>query len=125
MAALTPEKPTVYNVKVFGRFVIALATIVIVLAVPVAQLRWFEIDRACCCPDPEKCHCPDHDPSESTDPAMRSCHTQQTFANAPLPAFEPVAPITVGSVERAAEDIIYPRPEPAAPPEPRRADAPS
>lgn len=35
--------------------------LIVALAMPVSQLRTMSVVKACCCPDPSNCHCPDHD----------------------------------------------------------------
>jgi hypothetical protein len=60
----------------------------VALAVPVAQLRLDRIVIDCCCPDPSNCHCPDHKPDHSSQPAMRACHrTQHQLVSPQAPAF--------------------------------------
>jgi hypothetical protein len=66
-------------------FVVAL---VVALAVPVAQLRTDRVVIDCCCPDPSNCHCPDHNPDHSSQPAMRDCHrTRHQLVSPQAPAF--------------------------------------
>ena len=100
--------------------------IVVALALPVSQLRTVAIIKACCCPDPSRCHCPDHQPEPSGQPTMRACHnTERAIHGAQLPAFEApaiaVAPAPVAAV--IVPPARLPAPHPA--PHPARPDAPS
>lgn len=100
--------------------------VVVALAVPVAQLRTVSIIKTCCCPDPDRCHCPDHTPDTSTQPSMRACHNSERAIVAPeLPAFHAPAVAIVATPVRVviarAPAIVAPHP---APP-PTRPDAPS
>jgi hypothetical protein len=112
------------------RLVAAAATyvvaIVLAICVPFSQLQTIAEQIECCCPDPEQCKCPDHNPDEGTQSKMQACHkTQQTFVAPAFPAF--VAP-AVAAVARP--DPVAVAPPPALPvphpsPPPRRPDAPS
>lgn len=66
-------------------YVVAL---VVALAVPISQLRTISIVTTCCCPDPAKCHCPDHKADHSKVPSIRACHKSSHEIVAPqLPSF--------------------------------------
>lgn len=100
--------------------------IVVALAVPVSQLRTISIIKACCCPDPVHCHCPDHKPDPSSQPSIRACHnTERVIAAPELPAFRaPIAAVVaVPATALIAFDHAIPAPHPAPPPV--RPDAPS
>lgn len=100
--------------------------IVLALGVPVSQLRTVSTRSECCCPDPERCKCPDHQGDESPQPTMRACHkTQQQFVSPVLPAFVPPTPelAFVARPSAALPVFVLPAPHPA--PAPRRPDAPS
>ena len=61
--------------------------LIVALAVPVSQLRTISVVTECCCPDPAKCHCPDHKPDHSKLPSIRACHKSVELASpAPAPA---------------------------------------
>ncbi len=104
-------------------FVVA---ILLALAVPVSQLRTVTITKSCCCPDPTKCHCPDHDPHKSSQSELRACHQSQHAHVAPTtPAFtHPVVAMTAAPVIPALAPLSPIRAPHAAPP-PVRPDAPS
>lgn len=100
--------------------------ILVALAVPVTQLRTVMIVKACCCPDPSNCHCPDHKADPSQQPSMRACHNTERAIVAPeLPAFRapPVAVALAPAVATAPAASPIPAPHPAPPP--TRPDAPS
>ena len=112
------------------RAVTALSTLVVAIllmfAVPVSQLRTVSITKSCCCPDPTKCHCPDHCPSKGSQSELRACHQSQEVVVAPtLPAFtQPVVAIALAPVRQVAapvHQIHEPHPAPPA----RRPAAPS
>lgn len=96
------------------------------LAVPVSQLRTISILRECCCPDPDDCHCPDHQPDAGDHAAMRMCHSTQHVAVSPeLPVFDPpevaATPVTTVVAVVIAPGLASPHAAPA----PTRLDAPS
>jgi hypothetical protein len=100
--------------------------IVVALAVPVSQLRTIAIIKTCCCPDPARCHCPDHKPETSHQPAMRACHNSERAIVAPeLPTFSSprIAVVVTPVVASLAPAPSIPSPHPAPPP--ARPDAPS
>lgn len=104
-------------------FVVA---IVLALTVPVSQLQTVSNTKSCCCPDPERCHCPDHLPGTSTQPSMRACHQTSHATVAPqLPAFTSPVIATAGAPLRAIALLEHPRSMPHAPPPPARPAAPS
>ena len=103
-----------------------LVALLLGLVVPVATLRLAVVERWCCCPDPDRCHCPDHDLDKSSQPSLRACHTtQDVVASAPMPAFEPPVVADVDPGARIAIAIVHVTSEPHAPPPPRRPAAPS
>lgn len=100
--------------------------IALAIIVPVTQLRTVSTQTECCCPNPDHCKCPDHNPDDGTQPMMKACHkTSQDFVAPVLPAFITPA-IAVASAPRAAlADVEYPLTSPHPAPPPRRPDAPS
>ena len=112
--------------KLFAAASTVVVAIVLAICVPVSQLHTVGTKVECCCPDPEHCKCPDHQPDDSHQPSMRACHKTQHIYVAPvLPAFlPPVIEIAiVPDVVASAPVISLPAPHPA--PSPRRPDAPS
>jgi hypothetical protein len=115
---------------VVHRAVTAISTVVVAivlaLTVPVSQLRTVSIVKSCCCPDPERCHCPDHDPGKSTQPSMRACHQTSHAIVAPhLPAFTPPAVAIAAAPARVIALVTYSISDPHGAPPPARPDAPS
>ena len=85
-----------------------------------------EIDRSCCCPDPDECHCPGHDEHDDGAPAMESCHvTVVAIAAAGLPSFEPTVQPAVRAPDIAARVVHVTPASPHAPPVPDRPRGPS
>ena len=108
-----------------GWIATAAVAVLVALAVPVLQVRVIASDP-CCCPDPDRCHCPDHEPGPSQQPTIRACHNPERTVAAPeLPVFAaPQAPVaTVPAISVRVIDREHPAPLPA--PQPRRPDAPS
>ena len=79
----------------------------------------------CCCPDPAKCHCPDHKADTSKQPSMRACHRSNHVVISPTaPTFvltEIDFPVPPRIVIAATTELH----EPHAPPMPSRPAAPS
>ena len=100
--------------------------IVLVICVPVSQLRTVTHETECCCPDPDQCKCPDHQPDKSTQSKMRACHkTTQSFVSPVSPAF---VPPQIAVAARGEPVVIVPAfslPVPHPSPAPRRPAAPS
>lgn len=103
-----------------------MVALVLALTIPVSQLRTACVEQSCCCPDPAKCHCPDHDDSKPTRPQLRACHQTQHITVAPtLPAF--TAPV-IAAVPLPAVQVVAALHVTLAPhvaPSPARPDAPS
>jgi hypothetical protein len=100
--------------------------IVLAICVPVSQLHTVATRVECCCPDPDHCKCPDHQPDDAGQPTMRACHkTQHTFVSPVLPAF--VAPAVAVELVRepVATVAVFTHGAPHPAPAPRRPDAPS
>jgi len=112
------------------RVVTALSTFVVALllvfAVPAAQLRTITVTKSCCCPDPAHCHCPDHHGSKSSQSELKACHQSSNAIVAPtLPAF--AVPETAVAIARSVTPVsIHPwLLDPHRAPAPARPDAPS
>lgn len=100
--------------------------IVVALAVPVSQLRAISIVKACCCPDPANCHCPDHEKDSPSQPSMRACHNTEHAVMAPqLPAFTAPLVAVAAAPVIAIVATASPIPDPHPAPPPNRPDAPS
>ncbi|MEO7093716.1 MAG: hypothetical protein ABI175_10730 [Polyangiales bacterium] len=108
----------------------ALSTVVVALVLaltmPVSQLRTARVEKSCCCPDPAKCHCPDHDDRTPAQPELRACHQTTHVSVAPtLPAFAAPALAEVIDPVVATIAVIHATHAPHAAPAPARPDAPS
>ena len=65
----------------------ALVALVVALVLPVSQLRIVVVIASCCCPDPDDCHCPDHDTDTGEAPTIKQCHrSADTLESAAAPA---------------------------------------
>lgn len=110
------------------RLLRALIALAVCLAVPGCQLRWTPDAPTCCCPDPAKCPCHDHDrsPGEAGTAKMRACHSPSDgFALTELASFvvpDMAARPTASPIADVAHDDLA-RPHPAPPPD--QPDAPS
>lgn len=112
------------------RIATAASTIVVAIAlaiiVPVSQLHTASNSTECCCPDPDRCQCPDHERDDATQPMMKTCHkTSQDFVAPVLPAF--VAPaIEIASTPREiAVAVVFPLTAPHPAPALHRPRGPS
>jgi hypothetical protein len=93
-----------------------MVAVIVMLAVPVSQLRIVTVNHECCCPDPDKCHCPT-DKDAPSDTSMKACHSStELIASAAAPMFvpqdyvdvpRPVTPIATAEIQL---------PKPHAPP---------
>lgn len=48
--------------------------VLVMIALPVSQLRLATIRVECCCPDQDHCKCPDHGKHTPGQPTMQACH---------------------------------------------------
>ncbi len=100
----------------------------VALAMPVSQIRTVSIVARCCCPDPAKCHCPDHSTDSDRPPTLRPCyrseHVVVVVAAAPLATAPPAIECT--DLAGQASRVIFDEPKaPHAAPSPTRPAAPS
>jgi hypothetical protein len=103
-----------------------IVALLLALTIPVGQLRTISVETSCCCPDPARCHCPDHGKSPIDQPQLRACHrTTQTHIAPTLPAFSaPAQAVTDLPAADAPLPVLALSTPHAAPPRPRP-DAPS
>lgn len=102
-----------------------LVAIVAALAVPVASLRLVtSVATRCCCPDPDRCHCPhDQSPDGTT---MGNCHGSSSDSVTPeMPAFESPIVAVVEAPAAIVSSPVFEIPTPHVAPPPARPDAPS
>ena len=127
---MTPRATCAYKLGVSRRaangWTSVLVALAVLLALPVAQLRFVYIESTCCCPQVKRCQCPDHDPGTSGQGSIRPCHnTPKVLATPPMPGFEPAPGAALPAPERAVTLASFRLAAPHAPPAPRRPDAPS
>jgi hypothetical protein len=102
-----------------------LVAIVVAFTVPVSQLRTVTVIMTCCCPDPEQCHCPDHEPDHGSQPTFKQCHkSADTFESAAAPSVA-IAVRTELAVVRAAVRLYHVLPAPHESPILERPPGPS
>ncbi len=100
--------------------------IVLAISVPVSQLHTASLQSQCCCPDPDHCKCPEHEPDSRPDPSMRACHkTTHQFVSPVLPVFVTSVDQVALAPQPAATEVVFVHGVPHAPPVPLRPDAPS
>ena len=102
------------------------AVVATALAVPISQLRTVQEIKSCCCPDPNKCHCPKDKKHDDRYPSINVCHDTSRVVIAPeSPAFDAPATHESSLVELVTPGpmLMIEMPHPA--PAPQRPDAPS
>jgi hypothetical protein len=112
------------------RAVTALTTfavaILLALAVPVSQLQTVAVTQSCCCPDPSRCHCPDHEPTKGTQSSIRACHRSVEIVVAPTMPASTGPVIALAPVPaRVVWFPVHVLPQPHAAPIPARPAGPS
>ncbi len=103
-----------------------MVAVIVMFALPLSQLRTISIRVECCCPDPSKCHCPDHEPNTSQQPSIKACHkSSQAFEAPTTPAFLPAAIEAPSVPARAVAQAHYSLTHPHEPPSLDRPRGPS
>jgi hypothetical protein len=106
--------------------VTVLIAILLALGVPFAQLHTVNDHVTCCCPSPDVCKCPDHEPDDGGQPMMKVCHKQAPkTVRAQLATFVAPAAIELVVPVPRVERVAHARPSPHAPPDPHWPAAPS
>jgi len=101
-----------------------LVALVVALALPVSQLRTAAVVTSCCCPDPDNCHCPDHE-TDHGGPTIKQCHkSADTFESAAAPSVALVERVVLVPA-RAARLLHHSLPAPHASPILERPRGPS
>ncbi len=72
--------------------------LIVLFALPISQLRTISARIVCCCPDPTRCHCPDHQKTTSDHDSMRACHKSSQAIDAPTVSVFVTAPAETISV---------------------------
>ncbi len=100
--------------------------VIVVLAVPVSQLRLVSVRVECCCPDQSRCHCPDHGTQGPEAPTINVCHkTSETIASAEAPAFAAPDLVAIHAPPMRIAVVEYVVSQPHAAPSPERLPGPS
>jgi hypothetical protein len=99
----------------------------VALAVPVSQLRTIDVVTSCCCPDPDDCHCPDHQQGPAGKPtSIGACHRSQAQLVSPqAPVFVAPELALAAPPARAAAPVVIALADPHAAPPPTQPAAPS
>ena len=106
--------------------VAVIVAILCALAVPFGQLRTDKVVTTCCCPDPAKCHCPDHKPDHSGQSKMNACHKSSHELAAPqAPALSDARAAIDLAAPRVIARVLFSLASPHAPPPPADPDGPS
>jgi hypothetical protein len=103
-----------------------LVAVIVMITVPVSQLRTIAVRTECCCPDPSRCHCPDHETGPAGQTSIKACHKSSDIvvgsSASEVVAAPPVVVDAPALRVAAAEHILS---SPHAPPSPARPPAPS
>jgi hypothetical protein len=89
-----------------------MVAVIVILAVPVTQLRLVTVTHQCCCPDPDNCHCPE-DKVAPRDTSMKACHeSNEIIASASAPVFvaQPGVDVEGPVTPTAHAEIVLPAP---------------
>ncbi len=100
--------------------------VIVMFALPISQLRTVSITVECCCPDPTKCHCPDHEGDPGKQPTIKACHkSSQTFEAPSAPPLIEIAVEAVSAEPRVIATIDHALAHPHQPPSPEAPRGPS
>lgn len=100
--------------------------VLVALAMPVSQIRTVSIVARCCCPDPAKCHCPDHSTDSDGPPTLRPCYRSEHVVVAAAPLATAPSAIECPDLTAQASPVLFDEPKaPHAAPPPARPAAPS
>jgi hypothetical protein len=102
-----------------------LAAVIVMITVPVSQLRTIAVRTECCCPDPTRCHCPDHETGPAGQTSIKACHKSNDIVVGSAASEVVAAPtvmvdapaLRVATAEYALHSLHAP-PSPARPPGP-------
>jgi hypothetical protein len=113
------------NERVTRALYTMLVAVIVMITVPVSQLRTMAVRTECCCPDPTRCHCPDHETAPAGQTSIKACHrnseivvggsASDVVAAPTVPVDAPV--LRVATAEHALSSPHAP-PSPARPPGP-------
>ncbi len=100
--------------------------VIVMLAIPVSQLRLVSVRVECCCPDPDQCKCPDHSKGLVGKTKIEACHKTRDAITSPATemfSVPDIAVIDVPDVHVATVEFIASNPH--EPPSPERPRGPS
>jgi hypothetical protein len=103
-----------------------IVAVIVMIAVPVSQLRTISVQTECCCPDGVKCHCSDHKDVPTGQASIKECHKKTNILASPSSPdiAKPVAIAAAPSSERILA-LEFPLTSPHGPPNPARPPGPS
>lgn len=100
--------------------------VIVMLAVPVSQLRTVSVRVECCCPDPDQCKCPDHDNHGPVQTTIKACHKKSDAVASASPSGFALPNIAVVDAPVDAVAVVQiPLTNPHDPPSPDRPRGPS
>jgi hypothetical protein len=100
--------------------------VIVMLAVPVSQLRLVSTRVECCCPDQKNCHCPDHDTDAPSQTSIKACHKSSSIvATADAPAVAVSALDVLDAPTLRSTSVEFSVSQPHEPPSPSRPPGPS
>lgn len=103
-----------------------MVAVIVLIALPVSQLRTVSVFVECCCPDPTRCHCPEPGKPVPGQPTMSDCHKSGQIIAISAAAELQAPPLqVVPSPPRRALTVVFPVRLPHEPPSPARPPAPS
>jgi len=89
-----------------------MVAVIVILAVPVTQLRLVTVTHQCCCPDPDNCHCPE-DKDAPSDTSIKACHESNVIvasASAPVFVAQPHEDLERPETPTARAEVDLPEP---------------
>jgi hypothetical protein len=103
-----------------------MVAVTVMLAVPISQLRMVTVRTACCCPDPDNCHCPDHGKHTPGKTSIKACHkNSEITTSAAAPELIPPLRVAIEMPPLRVAEIAIPLGQPHEPPSPERPSGPS
>jgi hypothetical protein len=103
-----------------------MVAVIVMIVLPVSQLRTVSVRVECCCPDPARCHCPAPGKPVPGQPTLNDCHkSSQIIAISAASELQPPSALPVPTPPRRALAVVFPLRLPHEPPSPARPPAPS
>jgi hypothetical protein len=104
---LTRVRDFCVNARVKSALSSIVIAMIVIFALPISQLRTVAITIECCCPDPHKCHCPDHKADTSGQPSIRDCHKSAQVFEAPTAPSATIAVIAIATTPARTEISVH------------------